>query len=60
MTPLPNSGTAGFQGPSSKLQKGGENLYAWILMVQFSVVITIHLSSGCVLLVISLETYASY
>lgn len=29
-------------------------------MMQFSIVITIHLSSGCVLLVISLETYASY
>jgi len=60
MTPLPDSGSARFQGPSRKLPKGGENLYAWSLMVQRSVVITILLSSGCALPVISLETYASY
>lgn len=29
-------------------------------MMQFSIVITIHLGSGCVLPVISLETYETY
>lgn len=47
------------RAPRANCRRGG-NLYALILMMQFSIVITIHLSSGCVLPVISLETYETY